>query len=435
MINHAVNRLSLAGLCATLVGNGIGRFAFIALMPALIASGSFSHADAVYLGVATLVGYVLGAPMADRLAQRWSSAVLLRAAMLICAASFLACAIEGAPMAWYYFWRTAVGVCGALLMVVTAPTVVARHSPGVRGRASGVVFSGIGLWAALSGALVPVLIAGLPLAVAAGAAPAFFFSLHGLTGAWLGLGGLCLLLTLLSWGQWPQEPRVKPSALHTSTAARASAPAPFPPGSTIRLTVGLILLAHGLNAVGYLAHTMFWVDYVVRELGLSLTEGGFYWTLFGLGAAVGPMLTGTLADWLGLKRCLIAGFVIKACAALLPVLDHSHLALMVSSTLMGIFTPGIVALVSAYALDRVGPRHHRQAWGMATTSFALAQATGGAAMAFAATRLGSYEPLFGVSAAALVGSVVCIVLIPKRSAPRRPTHVPEEVKVPSTTTT
>jgi predicted MFS family arabinose efflux permease len=391
MSRHRVlTGLSLAGLCATLVGNGIGRFAFIALVPALIQGGWFSQADALYLGVATLVGYVVGAPMADALARRWSSAALLRGAMLVCALSFFACGIEGAPLVWYYFWRTVVGVAGALLMVIAAPVVVPRHSERLRGRVSGVVFSGIGLGAVFAGASIPLL------------------TMHGLTGAWLGLGAICLLLTLLAWGHWPSEGPAKPTAAATA--------APPEPGSGIRLTVGLILAAHGLNAVGYLAHTMFWVDYVVRELGLSLAEGGWYWAFFGLGAAVGPMLTGTLADWLGLKRCLIAAFVIKAFAALLPVLDSSAPALLASSLLMGIFTPGIVALVSAYALDRVGPLHHRRAWGLATTSFAVAQAVGGAAMAYAATQLGSYEPLFGVSAAALVGSVVCILLIPHRLA-------------------
>jgi len=168
--------------------------------------------------------------------------------------------------------------------------------------------------------------------------------------------------------------------------------------------------------VGYLAHTMFWVDYVVRELHMPLATGGFFWAMFGLGAAVGPMLTGTLADRFGLRRCLIAGFVLKAFAAFLPVLSHHGAALLLSSLLMGIFTPGIVALISAYTLDRVGPVHHRRAWGLATSSFAVAQAAGGAFMALAASRLVSYHPLFCVSAMALAGSVLCISMIREKSA-------------------
>jgi MFS family permease len=415
VISSAVNRLSLSGLCATMIGNGIGRFAFIALMPALIQAGWFSKADASYLGVATLVGYVLGASMSDSLAGRFASASLLRGSMLTCSLSFFACAIEGAGMPWYYFWRTAAGVSGAVLMVLPAPVVLPRHSLAVRGRASGVVFSGIGLGAALSGALVPLLVSGFGLAVLAGGTATPLFAFQGVTGAWLGLGVVCLALTLLAWGHWPAEERVGATR---SAAAKQLLP------REIKGAVGLIMAAHGLNAVGYLTHTMFWVDYVVRELHMSLATGGFFWAMFGLGAAIGPMLTGTLADAFGLKPCLIAGFVIKAFSALLPVFASEPWALLLSSVLMGIFTPGIVALVSAYALECLGAEHHRRAWGLATTSFAAAQAAGGAAMAFAATRLPSYHPLFCVSAAALLGSVLCIVLIREKAAVPEPELAP-----------
>jgi MFS family permease len=408
MIERAINRLSLSGLCATLIGNGIGRFAFITMMPALIEAGWFSKADASYVGVATLVGYVLGAAVADGLASRFASATLLRASMLACSLSFFACAIEGAGMPWYYFWRTAAGACGAILMVLPAPVVLPRHSATVRGRASGVVFSGIGLGAAVSGALVPLLISGVGIALMVGGSTWPLIAFRGVRGAWIGMGCVCLVLTLLAWRHWPAE-----SAVPADAADAAGVSAPLP--RDIRATVWLILAAHGLNAVGYLTHTMFWVDYVVRELGMPLATGGFYWAMFGLGAAIGPMLTGTLADAFGLKRCLIGGFAIKALSAVLPVLSSSAPALLVSSLLMGIFTPGIVALVSAYTLDRVGQEHHRKAWGMATSSFAIAQAAGGALMAIAATHLHSYQPLFCVSAAALIGSIVCIAIIRERS--------------------
>ena len=397
MIERVFNRLSVAGLCATFVGNGIGRFAFIALMPALIQAGWFSKADASYLGVATLVGYVAGAALSDALAARFSNAWLLRASMLVCSLSFLACAVQGAGLPWYYLWRTAAGVCGAILMVLPSPVVLPQHAASIRARTSGVVFSGIGLGAAASGFLVPFLIdggAGTP-----------FLRLQGVTGAWLGLGAVCLAFTALAWRAWPAETPAAPEA-----SGRPELPGDIKP------TVALILLAHGLNAVGYLAHTMFLPDYVVRELGMPLAAGGFFWSMFGLGAAVGPMLVGSLADVFGLRRSLLAGFVLKAVAAILPVWNSGWAALLVSAILMGICTPGIAALVSAYALERVGPLHHRKAWSLATSGFAIAQAGGGALMAMAATHLHSYHALFCVSAAALLGSTVCVALIRERAS-------------------
>lgn len=401
MRQGALNRLSLAGLSATLIGNGIGRFAFIALMPALIDAGWFTKGEASHLSVATLLGYVLGAWATDWLCRRYSVATLLRGSMLVCTLSFFACAFEGWGMAWYYPWRTAAGFAGAVLMVLPAPVVLPQHEPAVRGKASGIVFSGIGLGAVVSGMLVPLLISGLGVALIFGGT-SYPLAFHGITGAWLGLGVICLGLTLSAWRQWPPEAHEPPHL-----AAAADGPAETLP-QEVRWTVWAILLAHGLNAVGYLAHTLFWVDYIVRELNMPLATGGFFWSMFGLGAAIGPLLTGALADRFGLKRCLIAGFLLKALAALLPLWGHGWFTLLVSSLLMGIFTPGIVALISAYTLDRVGAKLHRKVWGMATFSFAIAQAAGGFLMATAATHLDSYHPLFLVSALALFGSVACV---------------------------
>jgi MFS family permease len=406
MLQAALNRLSLAGLSATLIGNGIGRFAFIALMPALIDAGWFTKGEASQLSVATLLGYVLGAWVSDWLGRRYAVATLLRWSMLLCSLSFFACAFRDAPLAWYYGWRLAAGFCGAILMVLPAPVVLPQHDPAVRGRASGIVFSGIGLGAVLSGLLVPVLIAGVGVAVVWGDA-VLPLAFRGVEGAWLGMGAVCLALTVSAWRQWPPEASNPPGAADGGPAPKEEIP------TDARTTVWLILLAHGLNAMGYLAHTLFWVDYIVREQGRSLAMGGFMWSMFGLGAAIGPLLTGSLADKFGLRRCLIAGFALKALAAAMPWWSSSVPALFVSSILMGIFTPGIVALISAYALETVGAQLHRRAWGLATFSFSIAQAGGGLAMATAAAHLDSYHPLFLASALALLGSIACVLLIRK----------------------
>jgi hypothetical protein len=52
---------AVAGLCASLVGLGLARFAYTPLIPALIAAKWFSPAEAVYLGAANLAGYLAGA--------------------------------------------------------------------------------------------------------------------------------------------------------------------------------------------------------------------------------------------------------------------------------------------------------------------------------------------------------------------------------------
>jgi MFS family permease len=102
----------LAGLCATLVGIGLARFAYTPLIPALIAAHWFSASATVYLGAANLAGYLGGALLARPIAARAGAAPALRGMMVVASAAFFACAFP-LSFGWFFVWRFASGVSGA----------------------------------------------------------------------------------------------------------------------------------------------------------------------------------------------------------------------------------------------------------------------------------------------------------------------------------
>ena len=112
----------LSGLCASLVGIGLARFAYTPLLPALIAEQWFQPSQAVYLGAANLAGYLAGALLARPKASRAGAAVVLRAMMLLATATFFASALP-LSFLWFFVWRFASGLAGGALMVLAAPTV------------------------------------------------------------------------------------------------------------------------------------------------------------------------------------------------------------------------------------------------------------------------------------------------------------------------
>ena len=178
-------RMILAGLCANLVGVGLARFAYTPLIPALIAADWFSASAAVYLGAANLAGYLAGALSARPIALRTGATLALRGMMILAGMSFLACAFP-LSFCWFLVWRFAAGISGGVLMALAAPAVLPQVPAPRRGLAGGSIFTGVGLGIAASGSLVPLL-------------------LHaGLAATWVGLGGLALLLTAVSWNGWPR---------------------------------------------------------------------------------------------------------------------------------------------------------------------------------------------------------------------------------------
>jgi predicted MFS family arabinose efflux permease len=365
--------VALGGLAATLVGNGIARFAYTPLIPALIAAGWFAPAEAVYLAAANLAGYLAGALGAQRLALRLGTVPALRMAMAATVVSLAACAFPWG-VAWYLPWRFLAGVTGGVLMVLAAPAVLAWATPAQRGRVSGIVFTGVGVGIAASGTLVPLL------------------AQQGLTLVWLMLAATAAVLTAYMWFALPQS------------AAVADAPR----GRSARLprSAVLLLVAYACDAAGFIPHTVFWVDFIARGLEQGLDVGGRYWIAFGMGAAVGPFLVGLLADRIGLGPSYILAMATKAAAVALPLAFTGAPALLASSLVVGALIAGTTSLCSAWTAEQVGPAQHRPVWGWMTSGFALAQAGSAWALSLLFAHTGSYALLFGIGAACLGAGTV-----------------------------
>ncbi len=385
----------LAGLCAILVGIGLARFAYTPLIPALIAAHWFSPSATVYLGAANLAGYLGGALLARPIAARAGAAPALRGMMIVASVAFFACAFP-LSFGWFFVWRFASGISGGALMALAAPVVIRHVEPSRRGVASGAIFTGVGLGIAASGTLVPLLMR------------------TGLAQTWFGLGAIALLLTAISWGGWPRE---RLSEIH-----QPSAP-PSPRSGLVALYV-----EYGLNAIGLVPHMIFLVDFVARGLGQGLVTGAQYWVLFGVGAMLGPLAAGRVADRVGFAAALRCAFVVQAGLVALLVFSASPASLGISSIAVGAMVPGVVPLVLGRVHELI-PRDadaQRKAWGLCTTAFALGQAAAayGFSYIFAHTG-GAYRVLFALGAAALATALVIDVATAPATtsaagSPRRP---------------
>jgi len=125
-----------AGLCASLVGLGLARFAYTPLIPALIAAKWFSPADAVYLGAANLAGYLAGALIARELGARLGSVHALRGMMVLASLCCFTCSVP-VSFIWFFGWRFLAGVTGGVIMVLAASTILPHIAPGKRGLVGG----------------------------------------------------------------------------------------------------------------------------------------------------------------------------------------------------------------------------------------------------------------------------------------------------------
>jgi len=371
-----------AGLCASLVGIGLARFAYTPLVPALIDAHWFDSSAVVYLGAANLAGYLIGALVGRPLAARWSSASVLRCMMLCVSLTFLACAWP-LSVSWYFGWRLLSGVAGGVIMVLAASAILPHVAASRRGLASGAIFLGIGLGIAGAASLVPWLLG------------------KGLQQTWLGLALLSLLLTLTSWAGWPAEHEY---AQVTQTKQQGVAsPA-----------ILVLFSQYALMATALVAPMMFLVDYISRGLGAGTHAGAVIWGLYGLGAIAGPVAYGLMADHLGARAGIRLVLLAQLAALAVLLVSHDLRLLGAAALLIGSFPPGIVPLALARVHQLVdGHARQNATWSRATVSFASFQAIAGYAFsALFAANGGRYIVLFAVAAGAVLLALL-IDLLPK----------------------
>ncbi len=376
-VDASVCRMALCGLCASLIGIGLSRFAYTALLPELIVAHWFAPSLAAYLGAANLAGYLAGALVAQPIASRMSVVGVLRAMMLLGSAAFFACA-SPVSFSWLFLWRFASGVSGGVLMVLVAPTVLPNVSPSRRGLAGGAIFVGIGCGIVASGALVPALLR------------------WGLPQTWAGLGTLALALSVVAWNGWPVA---GPATRRIRLGGRRF-------GSLFRNpALRALYLQYALNAFGLVPHMIFLVDFVARGVGKGLAAGAQDWVLFGLGAMAGPVCAGYIGDRVGFRSALRLAFLIQAAAVAILAVNSRPISLTVSSLVIGAFVPGIVPLTLGRVHELIPGDTvlQKSAWSLCTTAFALGQAAGAYALSaiFAQTK-GAYAPLFMLGGGALM---------------------------------
>jgi predicted MFS family arabinose efflux permease len=379
---------AIAGLCSLFIGLGLCRFCYTPIIPALINQHWVTESGASYLGTINFFGYFLGAFLGQRVNKYLEIPTVIKINLITSIIGLALCAIN-LGFVWLALWRFIVGITGAMLMVLTPSTILKKVPVNVRGRVSGMMFTGIGIGIILSGIFFP------------------FLAKTSIMSAWLAAALLCSVATMIAWPAFSKKHYLKITQPREQTTIDRSH----------LFIIILLVIAYSLFAIGQIPHTLFLVDYVHRKLELSLITSGMFWTVFGIGSLMGPFIAGFIADKVGVYKALLSAFLACFLGITIIVFNKILILYLLSSFLMGFLLPSIVALTSSRLIELVGTECHPNFWGKMTLYYAISQVVGAYGMSYLLRRGFNYTDCFVIAGVAFLIGLI-IILFTK--APRLP---------------
>jgi predicted MFS family arabinose efflux permease len=356
--------IAVASGAAMFLCMALGRFSYSAMIPALVESGALDAVAAGYVGGANMLGFLAGAALSVVLARRFRLRPVLIAAILLGVVALWASA---APLGglWLGTWRALIGFATGQVMVLGL-AVAAQAAPiEKRTAAMTTIFVGVGLGILFGATAVPLLLG------------------IGIQAAWLGVaaaGGLAALVAL--WGWTRLEAADQPAPAITGRARRQAG-----------FTWIAIVAASFLFSFGIVPHTIYWFDYIARDLGHGYAYASLHWTGVGVFAILGPLFAAWLAGLTGTVAATLLVYFVMAVGVGLPFIIQAGPALAISTMIFGA-QPAVSTLLGARARDLGQPEDMPVMMRAIILSNAIGSALGGVAVPMLLEQTGSYEILF-----------------------------------------
>lgn len=325
------------------VGNGLARFSYALILPAMREDLSWTYAQAGWLNTANGIGYLAGAISGYLMLRRKSPAWLFRAGL------YLTClALPATPLTTHLAWLTGArllaGIGAAWVFACGSALVAGRYrsDPEQSGIATGLFFAGAGIGIAVSG------IAVCPLLAQWGVAAWKW--------AWLLLGLLAAMLSI-----WPlREAR---SLLGIPSAGPASS-------LSVR-GMWAPILCYFLFAAGYIVYMTFILAWL-RQQGWSLDFSLGVWLILGSGVAASPFVWRAALNKWPPTLTLAASCATTMIGAMIPLIHVGDAGLLSSAAVFGI---GVFIAPSSIAV-LIRQRMPADTWAKGMTLFTVVFALG-----------------------------------------------------------
>jgi len=357
-------RVYLAGICSLIVTVGVARLSYSLVLPIMQSGAGLTEVGGGWLATTNFMGYMAGVLLASRLHNLSYKYNLHRAYLLLSIGTSAAMVMTTDVVLWAVL-RFIAGVCASGGLIIASGLILKWLVKNDHRAELGIHFAGIGVSIIATSVLVEVM-----LTLSANWQQ-----------QWLSLAVMAAIVAIPAW-LWIPHPLVD--------GQDATATKDNPPG---RVFTTLMMLAYFCAGYGYAVSSTFIVDIVERTKGLE-GQGTLAFLLIGLAAMPATLVWDRIARKTGYLYALLAAYVLQVVGIILPAINDTLMALLLSALLFGGTFIACVSLVLTMA-GKFFPSNPARFMGVMTLAYGAAQIiapvfTGYLTEAFGSYNLGLY---------------------------------------------
>ncbi len=391
------------GILTIVAALGLGRFSLGMLLPSMGKDLELSYSLMGYIGTGNFIGYLLGVLVSSRLVKRFGyRAVISGGIFLVGSSMILVGRANGFWLVLATFFFTGIG--SGLGNVPVMGLVSHWFGSSLRGRAAGLMVSGIGLGIMITGLLIPT----VNNWSAEGQGWRTNWMLMGVLV--LAIGLLCALLIRNQPRDLGLDPVEKKNGRKETKQATLLDKKSDLDGKRTLLHLGGIYFFFGFT---YVIYVTFVVTTLINEYGFSEAVAGRFWFWFGLlGMFSGPLF-GSLSDHIGRARTLALVYGFQGIAHLFLALNPIPGSIYLSIGLFALCAWSVPSIMAAAVGDYLGPIQAASGFATVTLFFSIGQISGPALAGILAEKSGSFSQSYLLAGLLAATAALLSLTLPK----------------------
>jgi MFS family permease len=390
--------------CLTIVAVlGLGRFSLGMLLPSMGSDLELGYSRMGFIGTGNFIGYLLGVLVSSRLVKRFGYRMVISSGIFLVGGSMiLVGTANGFWLVLATFFFTGIG--SGLGNVPVMGLVSHWFGSSLRGRAAGLMVSGIGLGIMITGMLIPAI-------------NNWTAHSQGWRTNWMVLGLLVLAIGVLCSFLIRNRPQdlglelvERSGKKRQEKQSHPSTAKPFLAGKRTLFHLSSIYFFFGFT---YVIYVTFVITTLINDYSFSEAVAGRFWFWFGLiGIFSGPLF-GSLSDHVGRERTLALVYALQGVSHLLLALNPFPGSIYLSIGLFALCAWSVPSIVAAAVGDYLGPLKAAAGFATVTMFFSVGQISGPALAGIMAERSGSFSQAYLLAGLLTAIAALLSLLLPK----------------------